>query len=112
MEYVNDFINLSFKVDASTTKSYCKITQDESYIYLTFGLNANDCLFELTENNYEFHIRFAKNYFEKYNEPIDINIEEQTICCNTQSKLLEIINCKLNGIHKKIFLESTILFLL
>ena len=112
MEHVNDFIYLSFKVNAKTTTSFCKTTQDESYIYLTFGLDANDCLFDLTENNYEFHIRFAKNYFEKYNEPIDINIAEQTICCNTQSKLLEIINCKLNGIHKKIFLESTILFLL
>jgi len=112
MEYVNDFINLSFKVDTSTKKSFCKTTQDASYIHLTFGLNANDCLFDLAENNYEFYIRFAKSYFEKYNEPIDINIEEQTICCNTQSKLLEIINCKLTGIHKKIFLESTILFLL
>jgi len=59
-----------------------------------------------------FIFDLQKNYFEKYNEPIDINIEEQTICCNTQSKLLEIINCKLTGIHKKIFLESTILFLL
>lgn len=112
MELVNEFIFLSFKINPKIDNSFCKTTEDEIYIYLTFGLNANDCLFDLTDHNYKFNIRIAKNYLEKYNEPLDINIAEQTICCNTQSKLLEISNCKLVGIHRKIFLESTILFLL
>lgn len=112
MEFVNEFIYLASKINPKIDNSFCNTTQDENYIYLTFGLNANDCLFDLASNNYEFQIRIAKNYLEKYNEPLDINIVEQTICCNTQSKLLEIINCKLVGIHRKIFLESTILFLL
>lgn len=111
MEFVNEFIYLTTKINADIDNSFCVTTQDEIYIYLTFGLFANDCLFDLT-NNYEFNIRIAKKYLEKYNEPLDINITEQTICCNTQSKLLEIINCKLTGIHRKIFLESTILYLL
>jgi len=112
MEFINKFIYLSTQVNSAIDNSFCEITQDEIYFYLTFGLNANDCLFDLAKNNYAFQIRIAKNYLEKYNESFDINISKQTICCNTQSKLLEIINCKLTGINRKIFLESTILFLL
>ncbi|MDZ7878846.1 MAG: AraC family transcriptional regulator [Saprospiraceae bacterium] len=109
---MNEFIYLTTKINADIDNSFCVTTQDGTYIYLTFGLNANDCLFDLADNNYEFQIRISKTYLEKYNETLDINIAEQTICCNTQSKLLEIINCKLSGIYRKIFLESTILFLL
>lgn len=112
MEFVNEFIYLSTKINADIDTSFCVATQDESYIYLSFGLNASDCLFDLEDNNYEFQIRISNMYIEKYNEPLDINIERQTICCNTQTKLLEIIHCKLKGIHRKIFLESHILFLL
>jgi AraC-like DNA-binding protein len=112
MEFINDFIHLDTKINANIDSSFCVSTQDESYIHLNFGLNANDCLFDLAENNYEFQIRIAKTYLEKYNESLDINVVEQAICCNTQAKLLEIINCKLSGIHRKIFLESSILFLL
>ena len=112
MEFINEFIYLTTKINPKIDNSFCVTTQDATCIYLSFGLNANDCLFDLAENNYEFQIRISKNYLEKYNEPLDINIEKQTICCNTQSRLLDIIKCKLTNIHRKIFLESTILFLL
>ncbi|MDZ7897533.1 MAG: hypothetical protein U5N85_05840 [Arcicella sp.] len=112
MEFVNEFIYLTTKINADIDNSFCATTQNEINIYLTFGLNVNDCLFDLADNNYEFQIRISKTYLEKYNETLDINIAEQTICCNTQAKLLEIINCKLTGIQRKIFLESTILYLL
>ncbi len=112
MEFINEFIYLTTKINPKIDSSFCVTTQDATCIYLSFGLNANDCLFDLAENNYEFQIRISKSYLEKYNEPLDINIEKQTICCNTQSRLLDIIKCKLTNIHRKIFLESTILFLL
>ena len=112
MEFINDFIYLTTKVNSKIDSSFCKITQDVTYINLLFGLNAKDCLFDLTDENYEFQIRISKNYLEKYNETFDINVQEQIICCNTQSRLLDILNCKLTGIYRKIFLESTILFLL
>jgi AraC-like DNA-binding protein len=112
MEFVNEFIHLTITSKTDINNSFCETTQNDAYIYLTFGLFANDCLFDLAENNYEYQIRISKTYIEKYNEPLDINIERQTICCNTQAKLLEIVNCKLEGIHRKIFLESNILFLL
>ncbi len=112
MEFINEFVYLSAQTNSNISHSFCETTQDDLHIYLNFGLNANDCLFDLTENNYEFQVRISKSYLEKYNEAFDINISSQAICCNTQSKLLEIIQCKLEGIHRKIFLESTILFLL
>jgi AraC-like DNA-binding protein len=112
MEFINEFISLSTKINTKIDSSFCNTAQDDNNIYLTFGLDSNDCLFEIAENNYEFKIKITKGYLEKYNETLDIHIAEQVICCNTQSKLLEIINCKLSGIHRKIFLESTILYLL
>jgi AraC-like DNA-binding protein len=112
MEFVNEFINLAVTAKTDIDNSFCETAQDRDSIYLTFGLFANDCLFDLTENNYEFQITISKTYIQKYNEALEINIERQTICCNTQTKLLEIINCKLQGIHRKIFLESNILYLL
>ncbi|GAA4517470.1 AraC family transcriptional regulator [Sphingobacterium thermophilum] len=112
MELISEYIYLNISQKADLDSSFCVTTQDQSYILLTFGLSTNDCLFDLTDNNYEFQIRISKTYFEKYNETLDINVEKQTICCNTQAKLLEIINCKLTGIHRKIFLESNILYLL
>ncbi|HPI53612.1 MAG TPA: AraC family transcriptional regulator [Chitinophagaceae bacterium] len=112
MEFINEFVYLSVKTNSNIDHSFCETTQDDLHIYLTFGLNANDCLFDLADNNYQFLVRIAKNYLEKYNEALDINISSQAICCNTQSKLLEIIQCQLQGIHRKIFLESTLLYLL
>jgi AraC-like DNA-binding protein len=112
MEVINEFIQLSTKTNANIEHSFCNIRQDANFIYLSFGLDSNDCLFDISVDNYEFEIRIANSYLEKYNETLEIHIAEQSICCNTQSKLLEIINCKLSGIHRKIFLESNILYLL
>ncbi len=112
MILVNEYIYLEVSTNAGIDSSYCVSTQDQIYIHLTFGLFANDCLFDLADNNYLINIRIAKSYFEKYNEFLEINVEKQNICCNTQTKLLDVINCKLTGINRKIFLESTILFLL
>lgn len=112
MEFINEFIHLGTKTSSHIESSFCETSQDESYIYLTFGLFANDCLFDLASKNYEFKIRISQSYLEKYNEPFAIQVEKQSICCNTQAKLLEIAQCKLIGLHRKIFLESSILFLL
>jgi AraC-like DNA-binding protein len=112
MEFINEFIYLEIKSDDSIHSSFCSTTFNEEYLHLSFGLHANDCLFDLSNSNYTLNIRIARNYFEKYNETLSINIEKQSICCNTQTKLLEIIQNKLTGIHRKIFLESHILFLL
>ncbi|MFY8128869.1 MAG: helix-turn-helix domain-containing protein [Chitinophagaceae bacterium] len=112
MELVNEYIFLNISVDANINASFCETSQNQDYLFVNFGLYAKDCLFDLTVNNYLFNIRISKTYFEKYNETFDITAQQQAICCNTQTKLLEVANCTLSGIHKKLFLESAILFLL
>jgi AraC-like DNA-binding protein len=112
MEFINEFIRLSFNTNPDIKDSFCETSQDDQTVYLKFGLFAKDCLFDLTDNNYEFQITISKSYLEKYSEDLDINVQRQAVCCNTQSKLLDIINCKLTGIHRKIYLESHVLFLL
>jgi len=112
MEFVNEFISIIINKNFEIDSSFCDTAHDDDYIFLTFGLFANDCLFDLADTNYDVQIRIATTYLEKYNETLDLNKDRQTICCNTQTKLLEIINCKLHNIHRKIFLESQILFLL
>jgi AraC-like DNA-binding protein len=112
MEFINHYINISINNNNNVSNSYCKALKDAHYVYLEFGLFANDCLFDLAEANYIFNIKINNSYFEKYAESLDINIEQQAICCNTQAKLLELVNCKLEGVHRKLFFESVILFLL
>jgi AraC-like DNA-binding protein len=112
VEFVNQYLDLSFAVNPSIDSSFGVAKVESGFVYLHFGLNANDCLFDLATNNYEINIRLATTYLDKYNESLQIINDKQTICCNTQAKLLEIINCKLHGIHRKIFLESAVLFLL
>jgi len=112
VETVNEFIYLSIINREDIQNSFCEGQEDKSNYYLTFGLFSNDCLFDLSNINYEFEIRISKKYIEKYNESFALNIGKQSLCCNSQSKLLEIINCKLEGINRKIFIESNVLFLL
>ncbi|MEZ5047470.1 MAG: AraC family transcriptional regulator [Chitinophagaceae bacterium] len=112
MAIVNEYIDLEIVEEEAIDSSYCITNQNENYIFLTFGLFKKDCLFDLEDKNYLTHIRIAKTYFEKYNEVFNVNIEKQHICCNTQSRVLELIHCKLTGINRKLFLESAILYLL
>lgn len=112
MEFINEHIDLEIETKIGIDNSFCETKQDENYIYLTFGIFANDCLFDLLNTNYEVYVRISKKYLEKYRESLNLVAERQMICCNIQSKLLEVINCRLRGIQRKIFLESEILFLL
>jgi AraC-like DNA-binding protein len=66
----------------------------------------------LSEGGIAVCFRVEKNYFDKYGNYFEVHIGTQEICCNTQSKLLELINCKYEGINKKIHHESVFLYLL
>lgn len=112
MQNINEYIFLDISTETDINASYCETFQNKEYLYVNFGLYAKDCLFDLTVDNYLFKVRISNSYFEKYNESFDFVTEKQAICCNTQNKLLEIANCTLTGLHRKMFLESAILYLL
>ncbi|MEY4703083.1 MAG: hypothetical protein RIR96_980 [Bacteroidota bacterium] len=112
MECVNEFIHLEIKKNPDIQASISITTQDESYVYMSYEINEKDCLFDLSRLNYEFQIRVSKTYLEKYNEPFEIIVEKQAICCDIQSKLIDVLNCNLTGIQRKLYLESIILYFL
>lgn len=110
-QIINDEITFSFNQNEHVKGSFCTIELNQDYINFYFSLDAQDCLFDLNQINYEFHFRINKSYLNKYQETIEFNIHKQAICCNTQSKLLEIIQCNLSGIYRKLYLESILLYL-
>jgi AraC-like DNA-binding protein len=111
MECIHEYIDVSSVITFTIDKSFCKTAQDEVNLYMTFGLFADDSLSDLSEKSYLIQIRITKNYLEKYNETIDLYDGEQPVCCKMESKLLDIIRCRLTGLHRKLFLESAVLFL-
>lgn len=66
--------------------------------------------------SYLLEFYFSNEYLKSYSSDFDLNqfpiYQVHEICCNTQMILHEIIHCKLEGVFKKIFLESKSLALL
>lgn len=111
MENINQYITLTIEKTATVTESYSKIELNNNVLQIFFFLNSNSCLFNLP-NNYTIYIEIQNQYFDKYYQNIEFNFNAQPICCNTQSKLFDIITCKITGLFRKIYMESAILFIL
>ncbi|MES2617336.1 MAG: AraC family transcriptional regulator [Bacteroidota bacterium] len=76
---------------------------------LVYWLGNQDCLFDLNDNFYKFEISIAKSYFKKYQQDLLFLKNNQAICCNVQSKLLDILNCKMQGLQRSLYIEGLIL---
>jgi AraC family transcriptional regulator len=79
---------------------------------LNYSLSNDDCLFDFSDTANKVIIKIAKIYFEKYEDPYDLKNQKQSICCNTQSKLYDLISCNVKGITRNMYLESIVLYLL
>lgn len=112
MELINEFILLKTNVENNNAATICIAKKDSLNVFLIYTLKDNDCFFDFTNSINKIEIKIAIAYFEKYNKPFDITIEKQPICCNTQSKLFELIHCNLTGIERNLYLESIIIYLL
>lgn len=112
MERINDCIQLEYSTESKISNSYGELIEHSQSFVLHYYLQSNDCFFDLHQQDYHLKIEIQKSYFEKYNESLNLAIERQTICCNTQSKILDIIQCKLQGIQRHIFVESAVLYLI
>jgi len=78
---------------------------------IQYRLSGTDCFFDLALQNYCIDINIHASYFDKYKDDFIVESHYSTICLVTQTKLFEIICCKLTGLQRKLFMESTILFL-
>ena len=107
---INESIMLEITETFGIIQSYCEIEQHKYFLNLRFWLSAKDCIVALVVD-YLINIRISWEYFEKYQEEFEVGNSTHSMCCNTQAHLLNIINCKLAGIQRKIFIESCILFL-
>jgi AraC-like DNA-binding protein len=112
MELINEFIHIDLAKESEIIETTCIAKQDDTNIFVTYTLLDNDCLFAFSDIANKVSIIINKAYFEKYEQPFDLLIEKQPICCNTQSKLHEIINCNFQGIARNVYLESLVLYLL
>lgn len=111
-EYINPEISLYFRAHAATVKESIVSIQDASQSYiLEYSLSPSDCLFDLEEGAHIVEIELQKSYLEKYRNSHPLIIRKESVCCSVQAKLLEIVDCKLSGIERSLFMESQVLFL-
>lgn len=111
MEWINEFIELSFykNKQVEQTVGYAQI--DKEYIVVHYTLSNSDCLFDFSSTWNEVKIKIHSSYFKKYHQPFELTTEKQNVCCNTQSKLHELVNCSVSGIARSVYLESIVLYL-
>jgi AraC-like DNA-binding protein len=97
------------------------LKRDNKNVILSFNFSGLDCGLAFIDmpESYDIVFVFDLDYLKTFSAPDkDFNINQfpefqiHEICCNTQMILHEIINCKLNGIFWKMFLESKALALL
>ena len=112
MELINEYIYLDFCSEIDIIETVCIAKKDKSNVYLTYNLIDNDCFFDFTNSINKIEIKISNSYFERYKDSFEIVSEKQQICCNTQSKLFELINCNLTGIARNLYIESLIVYLL
>lgn len=110
MECINEFIRLEFEaLSGDTGNSICRSEWEQECITMVYRLYHNNCFLDLVGCSYQIKIVIDASYFEKYGEPFEWTTFEQSICCYTQSRLLEMVQCRLTGLNRKIFLEGIIL---
>ena len=111
MELINEFIELSFSKNSAISETIGFAKYDTDYIIVHYTLSNSDCLFDFSKNWNEIIIKIHKNYFTKYHQPFELTTEKQNVCCNTQSKLYELVNCNVTGIARSMYMESVVLYL-
>lgn len=93
-------------------ESNCTVKQDDIYLYLVYVVADNDCLIDFAMLFNKIIIKINKVYFKKYGQTLNLLPQKYNLCCSTQLKLYDLVNCKLNGVLRKIYLESIVLNLL
>ena len=111
MEKVNEFIELSFRKRNDIIETIGYAHYDSEFIVVTYALASSDCLFDFSNTWNEVALRIHRDYFKKYHQEFELIVEKQDVCCNTQSKLYELINCNVTGIARSMYLESIVLYL-
>ena len=111
-ELINKHIQIEILKVNHDQISFLEIITDNALTNLHYWLHNHDCLFELKGNQYYINIEIDNSYFKKYKDSISIPPGIQELCCNIQNQLYEIINCKLKGDQRSVYMESIALRLI
>ncbi len=96
------------------------LKKNDAAISLTCFFSADDCGLSLADDaaSHKIEFTFHHHFLEQFSMD-EKNIAQQfpafqqhEICCNTKMILHEIVNCKLEGVFKNLFLESKAIALL
>ncbi|MBS1550293.1 MAG: helix-turn-helix transcriptional regulator [Bacteroidetes bacterium] len=112
LEFITDTLRFQFGKDTMISKTTCTVELLQGEYRIQYQLSDSDCFFDLSLQNYWLTIIIHPSYFEKYGEDFIKCQSISNICLVTQTKLFEIICCKLIGVQRKLYMESAILFLL
>lgn len=94
------------------------LTRQADSIILTCEFSGLDCNLTFTDTpiSYDIVFTFHYDYLKSFSANFDIkqfpDHQKHDICCNTQMILHDILNCKLQGAFRNMFLESKALSLL
>ena len=96
------------------------LKREKDHITLSCRFSKFDCRTADTDAPVSYDIKFVfnKNYLKGFSQQENFSLEQfpefmdHDICCSTQMILYEIINCRLEGTFRNIFLESKALSLL
>lgn len=111
---------LQFSLSAlnSIEQNHSFLSRDPESIKLSCLYSGINCNMNSEDKSLTYLIEFyfSIDYLKTYSSDFNINqfpvYQQHDICCNTQMILHEIIHCKLEGVFRKMFLESKSLALL
>ncbi|MBK8483329.1 MAG: helix-turn-helix transcriptional regulator [Saprospiraceae bacterium] len=109
-ELIASGLQISFEPLVSVIGNELVIKIFEESIELNYFTNSNECEPSETKvTSFLIHIKFDQSYFKNkdFSRPFHaLPSHSQSICCNTQFILMDIWTTNLNGIYRKLFLES------
>ncbi len=112
MEQINQYISVEFAKENDVSVSECRFEQDKIHLSISYFLADNDSLFDFSEMYNKVTFRVVKSYFNRYDQWFDLAFEKQNVYCDSQSKIFDLIHCSLEGISRKMYIESIFLHLL
>lgn len=109
MEWIKPGLQISIESLDSVPENKLFIKTGPSVLELNYFINTADCqVFPDTQSSYLVYIKFEDLYFQSQPEfPFKgMPSHSQSICCNAQLLLLDLMFTNLDGIYRKLYLES------
>ncbi len=116
MEFIKPGLEISCDKLDSVPVNELLIKSSPDSLELNYFLNTAECqVFSESTDSYLIYIKIENRYFNSDESEFPFRgmpSQTQSICCNTQFMLQELMTTQLSGIYRKLFLESKALELI